>query len=221
MNLFEEILNILSQYDATSAFITLTVAISMYKFYSKCIFKPSKSENLTCLPEVVTLSSFPADADESELIRATTSKDIASFIKTVFQKVNIYVLSNADDCNSVLESMQEDLHFVGLDCEWKPSENSGVALIQISLGTNCILYRMSQSSSKCEAPYQLKKLLEDKKILKFGVAIYEDVRRLFSHNIKVNGFVDLRSLAERCLPYIQAQSTEGKENKYLDLCLLF
>ncbi|XP_065674256.1 exonuclease 3'-5' domain-containing protein 2 [Hydra vulgaris] len=211
--LFEDTFNLFFKCDATFAFISLTIAITLYKVFSKFkSFKASKKDNLICLNEVVKFP-FSVYDENTKIVTTNESDDIPSLIKTVFQNVIIYVLNKAEDCNVVLECFQENLHFVGLDCEWVSNEKNYVALIQLSLGTTCLIYRIPQSTTNEEFPFQLKKLLENQKILKFGVAIYEDVRRLHSHGVTVRGFVDLRILAQRCLPVITTKNPED-ENKY-------
>ena len=133
----------------------------------------------------------------------TTSRlAIADCVKEAFRKVRIYVVNDGGVCSELLETRlpMQEVDFVGLDCEWDSSKKNtdGVSLIQMCTGSDCILYRLSQAQG--EFPHSLRRVLEDKKVLKFGVAISEDVRRLRSLGIDVKGFVDLRYLADRCLP---------------------
>ena len=128
-------------------------------------------------------------------------KNIAVHVKSVFEKVKVYVVSDAQLCDRLVEQCMlgiNDTSFIGLDCEWQSHKKTGVALIQVSCGSHCILYQLSKAEDVI--PSNLKEILEDRKILKFGVDIQEDARRLKFCGIHVSGFVDLRNLARRCLP---------------------
>merc|ERR1711962_1445736 len=124
---------------------------------------------------------------------------IANHVKQMFDNVKVFLSTEADACNEFIEQfMLEKTHFIGLDCEWESSKTNGVALIQISVGNYCLLHRVNASDNKL--PEKLRLLLENHSVLKFGVAIQEDVKRLKFHGVHVRGFVDLRNLAQRCLP---------------------
>ena len=127
---------------------------------------------------------------------------VAGHVKSAFEKVKVYVINNEELCSRLVEQQMysggKPVHFVGLDCEWESRKKDGIALLQISSGNDCILYRTCQTDGKL--PEKLKHLLEDRKVLKFGVGIEEDVRRLRLHGVQVKGFVDLRNLAHRCVP---------------------
>lgn len=139
-------------------------------------------------------------------------KYAAAHVKSAFDKVKVFVISNEKLCNELVAQRMlrsSNVSFVGLDCEWDSTKKNGVALIQISSGNDCILYRSSKTNGVL--PENLKKLLEDRKILKFGVAIQEDVRRLRSHGVQIKGFVDLRNLAQRCVPVGEQISNQEEE----------
>jgi 3''-5'' exonuclease. len=127
---------------------------------------------------------------------------IATHVKSVFEKVKVYVISNEKLCSELVAQQMyrhdNPVQFIGLDCEWESRKKDGIALLQVSSGSDCILYRVCQTDNVI--PANLKKLLEDRKVLKFGVGIEEDVRRLRLHGVLVKGFVDLRNLAHRCVP---------------------
>ena len=137
---------------------------------------------------------------------------VAGHVKSAFDKVKVYVTSSEALCNELVAQRliaSRKVNFIGLDCEWDSSKKNGVALIQISSGNDCILYRSSKTNGAI--PENLKTLLEDRKVLKFGVAIQEDVRRLMSHGVNVRGFVDLRNLAQRCIHLDEQVSPDGVE----------
>lgn len=141
---------------------------------------------------------------------------VASHVRSAFEKVKVYVVSDEELCSDLVAQqmyrLNNPVHFVGLDCEWDSRKKEGVALLQVSSGTDCILYRTCKSDGS--VPINLKKLLEDRKILKFGVGIEEDVRRLRLHGVQVKGFVDLRNLAHRCVPVSEQGYTSPDEEIY-------
>ncbi|XP_042229715.1 exonuclease 3'-5' domain-containing protein 2-like isoform X1 [Homarus americanus] len=89
---------------------------------------------------------------------------------------------------------------VGFDCEWVQvrGRRRPVALLQLaSCSGLCVLVRLSHM--KPNFPHTLRTLLEDKTILKVGVAPLEDSNYLAAdYNLKVRGCVDLRYLVLQC-----------------------
>lgn len=186
--------------DCTAEHFLAQIAVSMLKkmFYSYIVPFTKNFINFRKLPLILK-------PQKVNLIK--NRKYIATHVKSVYENVKVYVVNNELLCNEVIERrMKNSVNFVGLDCEWNSNKKSGVALIQISSGSDCILYQLNQTSK--ELPESLKTLLEDRKILKFGVAIQEDVRRLRSHGVSVKGFVDLRNVADRCLPFQEQEDDE-------------
>ncbi|EDO46953.1 predicted protein, partial [Nematostella vectensis] len=92
------------------------------------------------------------------------------------------------------------MKFVGLDCEWvnkKGVLSHPVALLQIATPLNdCFLIRLCKMSGA--VPPTLKGLLEDRAVLKFGVGIMDDAKKLSdTFGLAVSGCVDLRHLVLR------------------------
>lgn len=87
---------------------------------------------------------------------------------------------------------------LGLDCEWVSFEGKRrpVALLQLaSQQGQCALIRLFVMDS---VPKSLREILEDKSILKVGVAVKEDAKKLLlDYGIIVKGCVDLRHVLNR------------------------
>lgn len=186
--------------DCTAEHFLAKIVISVLKkmFYSYVLPFTRNFINLRKLPLIL----------KPQKVNFTKNrKYIATHVKSAYENVKVYVANNAILCNELIERrMKNSVNFVGFDCEWNSNKKSGVALIQLSSGSDCILYQLNQTSK--ELPVSLKTLLEDRKILKFGVAIQEDVRRLRYHGVSVKGFVDLRNVADRCLPFQEPEDDE-------------
>lgn len=152
---------------------------------------------------------YPLVVDKTTRLFATSSKflsnkkHVTSLVTSVYDQVKIYVVSDDVLCDKILDqcilnsTTPNGVKFIGLDCEWESQKKNGVALIQVSFGNHCLLYRPFMSDT---FPQKLKQILEDQTVLKFGVGIDEDARRLSTYGLSVKGYVDLRNLAHRCLP---------------------
>ncbi|XP_067656926.1 exonuclease 3'-5' domain-containing protein 2-like isoform X2 [Haliotis asinina] len=85
---------------------------------------------------------------------------------------------------------------VGLDCEWVFEEfiRHPVALLQISTQHGlCLLVRLCQMENR--VPHSLRHFLTDKHVLKVGVAVKDDGKKLYrDYGLPVSGCVDLRFL---------------------------
>lgn len=117
----------------------------------------------------------------------------------------VYVLQDADECERILQAYKNDyplpFNFLGLDCEWvsqKGIVSHPVALLQIATPLNdCFLIRLCKMGGSF--PVTLKEILEDKNILKFGVGIQDDAKKLNgTYGLNVSGCVDLRHVTLRC-----------------------
>lgn len=154
------------------------------------------------LPYAKRVLPFPKKGVSPSIKWIQQRQFVAAHVKSAFEKVKVYVINDEELCSRLVEQQMysegKPVHFIGLDCEWESRKKDGIALLQISSGNDCILYRTCQADGV--VPDKLKHLLEDRKVLKFGVGIEEDVRRLRLHGVQVRGFVDLRNLAHRCAP---------------------
>ncbi|XP_067051206.1 exonuclease 3'-5' domain-containing protein 2-like [Acropora muricata] len=92
------------------------------------------------------------------------------------------------------------MNYIGIDCEWvnkKGQVNAPVALLQIATPLcDCFLVRLCKMDG--QMPQTVKEILEDKTILKFGVGIQDDAKRLWKmFGIHARGCVDLRHVIQR------------------------
>ena len=129
----------------------------------------------------------------------------------------VFVLDDITTCDAKLRSYltkQPKLNFVGLDCEWvsrKGCSNAPVALLQMATPENdCFLVRLCKMGGTL--PASVKKILEDRNILKFGVGIQGDAKKLCgTYGVNVSGCVDLRHVVLRCRSFKNsAQSAAEK-----------
>ena len=76
------------------------------------------------------------------------------------------------------------MNYIGIDCEWVNKEgqvNAPIALPQIATPLcDCFLVRLGKTDGWM--PQSVKELLQDKIVLKFGVGIQDDAKRLRNNN---------------------------------------
>lgn len=137
----------------------------------------------------------------------------------VVKSAKVFVLSNPSECERTLRAYKENyqnypfsLNFLGLDCEWVNGKEIGaypVALLQIATPLNdCFLIRLCKF--KGILPRTLKEILEDRNILKFGVGIQEDAKKLNGmYGTNISGCVDLRHVVLRCQSQEDTENTKG------------
>ena len=135
------------------------------------------------------------------------SSDVVNCVKSLHAQTSVYTIDNTEVVNEVIQLriLSKHVKFIGLDCEWfnqkrkSQSTDTGhypVALLQLATANECFLIRLSSMSGAL--PETVKDLLEDRHILKFGVAILEDAKRLQKMGISLRGAVDLRHIVKRC-----------------------
>ena len=104
---------------------------------------------------------------------------------------------------------------LGLDCEW-PSEEPGVSVLQISSQSMCLLFRPSLLRPR-RLPPSLFRLLEDPSIIKAGVGIEQDVRRLCDgFGVVPRGVLEVRALVQHL-----GGVSEGESQSLAALALRF
>ena len=117
----------------------------------------------------------------------------------------IFVVDSVSSCDKLLQSYRAQypfkLNFLGLDCEWvnrKGQANAPVALLQIATPLcDCFLIRLCKMEGRL--PQTVREILKDKNVLKFGVGIQDDVKKLSGmFGVDVFGCVDLRHVVHRC-----------------------
>ena len=141
---------------------------------------------------------------------SAVSYNVVKFIRQSYANFPVYLLWEERLINEVIKDKiispeyGGKVNFLGLDCEWISKDGNvdeggrayaPVALLQISTPSECILIQMCLLRA---IPNKLKNLLENRHILKFGVGIEEDCKRLRMFGIQVCGAVDLRYLIQRC-----------------------
>ena len=119
-------------------------------------------------------------------------------------KAETSVVTSMEDWSKVEDQFLRTVdatRMIGLDCEWLSDgdTSSKVALMQVALTDGlCILLRTCQLQA---IPESLKHILSSYDVIKFGVAVCEDGRKLFNDfGVEVNGTVDLRFLVQRYCP---------------------
>ncbi|XP_014469574.1 PREDICTED: exonuclease 3'-5' domain-containing protein 2 isoform X2 [Dinoponera quadriceps] len=126
----------------------------------------------------------------------------------------LYEASCSGDCYFKRPSCSDLSEGVlGFDCEWV---NEGpVSLLQLATFNGvCALFRIGKIGY---IPDKLKELLSNKRILKVGVASFEDGRKILKdHGCQVNGTLDIRTLATNVqLPSLKSLAAMSLE--YLGL----
>ena len=89
-------------------------------------------------------------------------------------------------------------HILGLDTETRPSFKRGhqhqVALLQVSTEDTCFLFRLNHTG----LTPALKKLLEDRKVIKVGLSWHDDLASLQKiGKFETGEFIDIQSLVSR------------------------
>ncbi|XP_070534607.1 exonuclease 3'-5' domain-containing protein 2-like [Ptychodera flava] len=98
---------------------------------------------------------------------------------------------------------------IGLDCEWvaQNGQPNAVSLLQLSCLDYCCLIRLHKI--KDSIPESLRVLLEDKSVLKVGVGVMEDSKKLHrDYGFNVKGCIDLRTVTFRHRPALK-RTTNG------------
>lgn len=98
-------------------------------------------------------------------------------------------------CHRILK---QNIKVIGLDCEWVSHGKRAlpVSLLQVATPRgDCGLVRLSKMS---EVPESLHQIMQDRSILKVGVAVVDDGKKLGrDYGITVQGCVDLRYVLAR------------------------
>lgn len=114
------------------------------------------------------------------------------------------MIDDASTCDKLLQFHRSKyafkMNYIGLDCEWvdkKGQLNARVALLQIATPLcDCFLVRLCKMGG--QMPQTVKEILQDETILKFGVSIQNDAKRLCEmFDILPRGCVDLRYIVQR------------------------
>jgi len=109
----------------------------------------------------------------------------------------VFVVDSVKQWDEILPQFLKDISsikVVGLDCEWV--QKRPVALLQLSSPCGlCVLLRLFKMAA---VPPSLQELLADRSVIKVGVAVNDDSRKLhLDYGIVVAGCVDLRFVINR------------------------
>jgi len=107
----------------------------------------------------------------------------------------IVIAENENDLAHWIPILSEE-HIIGFDTESKPSfkkgKLNGISILQLANSKLAIIVKLRQTG----IPNVLKNLLEDKEIVKVGVAIHDDLKGLIRiRRFTPNGFIDLQRIA--------------------------
>lgn len=106
---------------------------------------------------------------------------------------------NEEQAEIAVSQIREGNCPVGFDTETRPSFHKGeyhkVALVQLSIGKFCFLFRLNKMKG---IPTCLKELLEDPSVIKVGLSTQDDFRNLNKWEpLTPKGFVELQQLVPK------------------------
>jgi len=132
-----------------------------------------------------------------EVYSSDISNDEIHELEISHYEGEIFVIENAKDIETAVAELKKQ-SVLGFDTETKPSFKKGethkTSLLQLSGNGKVFLFRLLS----CGIPESLKSLLEDNDILKAGVAIKDDLRKLQKIKpFKPAGFVELQTLSTK------------------------
>jgi len=135
----------------------------------------------------------------------------------------VVVVSSTSDWDKIAPDVLSHVKlfpFIGLDCEWVSMGGTPapVSLLQIATHRGlCVLVRLSQLES---FPQSLRQLLVDYDVIKAGVAILDDAKKLLvDYNIDLNGCVDLRHLVVRYTDHSERLGLDNLASTFLGVTL--
>lgn len=131
------------------------------------------------------------------MIELSINKAEIAVLNTVQFDGKIEVITSSEKLDEVLTELKE-CRIVGIDTETKPSFKKGithkVALLQLSTLRNCYLIRLLQTG----VTETLIKFFEDENIIKIGLSLVDDIRRLHnSGDFVPKGFIDLQPFVKK------------------------
>ncbi|XP_033757697.1 exonuclease 3'-5' domain-containing protein 2-like isoform X2 [Pecten maximus] len=137
-----------------------------------------------------------------------TIKALTNSVKVYQRKKEIFVIKTEEEWEHFYVSYIQNEHIkvLGFDCEWVfRGRRHPVALLQLATQEGvCALIRIFKMPT---FPASLKQLLNDRSILKVGVAPKDDAKKLFQdYGLFVRGCVDLRHMLLRVRGIYQCPS---------------
>ena len=137
----------------------------------------------------------------------------------------ITLVRTASEAQRIVEQWYNDMvhdssseRVLGLDVEWRSGSQRSAAVLQLSRGTETIVLQLSRFGSS--KPAALLQLLADGSILKVGVGIGEDLRRLEKWAASGDGPALACSGGFELVPLAKARSCRGRGLAALSLELL-
>lgn len=127
-----------------------------------------------------------------------TKEELATLPVREFDGHPVTVI-NLEQAEIAVRQIREGNCLVGFDTETRPSFRKGeihkVALVQLSIGKFCFLFRLKKIGG---IPPCLKDLLEDPSVTKIGLSTKDDFRNLSKWEpIEPKGFVELQEIVTR------------------------
>ena len=124
-----------------------------------------------------------------------TKEELAELPQRAFDGHPVTVI-NLEQAEIAVRQIREANCPVGFDTETRPSFKKGeyhkVALVQLSIGRFCFLFRLNKIKG---VPDCLKELLEDPEVVKVGLSTPDDFRNLNKwRSITPKGFIELQQL---------------------------
>ena len=113
----------------------------------------------------------------------------------VHERRDIIVPENENEANSaVIKYIRQGYGLrmvIGLDCEWRRHDRP-VALMQIATRGHVVLFQTCRFRNEQKIPQELAEILLNENVIKVGVNIQEDVKRIKrGFGLTVRGWVDL------------------------------
>ena len=127
--------------------------------------------------------------------RNEISKEEVNELETRTYKGKVYVIEDFSLADDIFYQLSQ-AKILGFDTETKPSfkrgENHRVSLLQLATDDAVYLFRLINGGF----PLALKKIFEDERIIKAGVAIRDDLKKLRAiHEFEPSGFCELQDLS--------------------------
>ena len=158
-------------------------------------------------PETRAACKSPESAEckEREQLSANAETAKPRVARQSLQGIRVVFVEDAALCDRIMKALNVMRpEFVGFDCEWNSKanvcadctaafdrESSQVSLLQIAHSSIIVLIRM-HCFAPSAVPHSLRAFLSDNKILKVGVGIYYDCKKLKrSHGLNVRGWIEI------------------------------
>jgi hypothetical protein len=155
----------------------------------------------------------------SELNEERVKRMFSDRIDSSSDCIRITVVESEQQFKSIeaeLISYLESNPIVGFDCEWVGEKK--ISLIQLATTDGwCVLVRLSKTMV---VPKGLYPILADPKVIKLGVAIQDDAKKLKDNfGLSVSGWFDLRHLISEHRPKMTRMGLAGMAEAFLDVAM--